>query len=411
LPPRKRGRSVPAIARRCRSMAGTALRAFARPTTSRLCTKHIPVDLTIFLCHPHLTLSMRGAFRGCLDGGTGAAPAGEAHDLALGRLRDPARPALRPVCREPAGLGQARATSQEARPGVGSTRLRGSGGRAAVERREAGVLRQRTRRARQRGVEVTPRGAPPPSLRRGSVRKPRTRNAPREGDCTSQRHHMPMLPSSSPLRCAHRALAHSAKAPRCGFFALAGRRRRDNTVSPAGDDPTKRRIIAGAGALCWRRSDLRPPPPRPKHRPGGPERQSKRKQPDRSIRLFAFRTAAGRLALAADRVAALAVAGLGLAVGGGLRGGLIRCRHEHRRECRDGHGKQYCCDYRSNHRFPRGFPRRAEESFRFKLSTRGAILPQVRRQAVKIPCRNSPCVRTWRIGRLNDLSDNGDTNT
>src|SRR4051812_27390874 len=36
------------------------------------------------------------------------------------------------------------------------------------------------------------------------------------------------------------------------------------------------------------------------------------------------------------------------------------------------------------------FPAPGEQSFRLKLSTRGAISPQVRRQAVKFACRNLP---------------------
>ena len=44
----------------------------------------------------------------CRDDGMEAAPAGEGHDLALGRFRGPARPALGPVCEELAGLGQGR---------------------------------------------------------------------------------------------------------------------------------------------------------------------------------------------------------------------------------------------------------------------------------------------------------------
>jgi hypothetical protein len=51
------------------------------------------------------TLLVGGVFRRRSKDGARAAPAGEARNLALGRLRGPARPALRPVCREPAGLG------------------------------------------------------------------------------------------------------------------------------------------------------------------------------------------------------------------------------------------------------------------------------------------------------------------
>jgi hypothetical protein len=127
-----------------------------------------------------------------------------------------------------------------------------------------------------------------------------------------------------------------------------------------------------------------------RYQPGGPEQDTKRKQPDRSIRLSAFRAERGRaclgmilsenrcpprirsgagfygitpLALAPDRVAAPAVAGLHLAVAGGLRGGLIGPGDEHRRHGRDRRGKQYCCDYWSNHRFPEIFSRREKNRF------------------------------------------------
>jgi hypothetical protein len=82
----------------------------------------------------------------------GAAPAGlTLARSAPGRFRGPARPALRPVREELAGLGLAQASSQEARPGTGTA------GRHAcrsqmpqVERRKASAFFRRNAPRRKR---------------------------------------------------------------------------------------------------------------------------------------------------------------------------------------------------------------------------------------------------------------------
>jgi hypothetical protein len=62
--------------------------------TVQTASKDILVDIIQDPDYIPIIPSIEGIFMRCHDGGMGAAPAGEAHDLALGRLRDPARPAL-----------------------------------------------------------------------------------------------------------------------------------------------------------------------------------------------------------------------------------------------------------------------------------------------------------------------------
>jgi len=111
----------------------------------------------------------------------GAAPAREARNLAPGRLRGSARPALRPVCREPAGLGLSRGaraplpSSQEARPGAAANAYghlaQSRGGAPRGERPD----RKGRPAPRMRGDCGAPRGAPPPRRIEGEVHRPRAR--------------------------------------------------------------------------------------------------------------------------------------------------------------------------------------------------------------------------------------------
>jgi hypothetical protein len=98
--------------------------------------------------YPSLALLDRGASSGDVRKmEQGAVPAGEARNLALGRLRGPARPALRPVCEELAGLGLGASSRPRKRgPGTGPRPLRWRSGEAAVERREARLLDRKRRR-------------------------------------------------------------------------------------------------------------------------------------------------------------------------------------------------------------------------------------------------------------------------
>ena len=89
--------------------------------------------------------SSRGA-SGCdPDAERGAVPAGGARNPALGRLRDPARPALQPVCEELAALAPGRAKSPFA---SGDSRKRGprlSGGVRSPKREPRWSAERRAR--------------------------------------------------------------------------------------------------------------------------------------------------------------------------------------------------------------------------------------------------------------------------
>src|SRR4029079_10903553 len=120
--------------------------------------------------------------------GSDAAPAASPRKRRLGRPRDPARAALRPLCEELAGLGlaqtvaKAAASSQEAR-----TRGLVGGGEplknAAMERRPARVLdRKRARRRKAAIQDVALSGAPSPSAwPRGKKRSRRTPRHKQQG--------------------------------------------------------------------------------------------------------------------------------------------------------------------------------------------------------------------------------------
>src|SRR4029079_13101953 len=116
--------------------------------------------------------------------GSDAAPAASPRKRRLGRPRDPARAALRPLCEELAGLGlaqtvaKAAASSQEAR-----TRGLVSGGEplknAAMERRPARVLdRKRARRRKAAIQDEALSGAPSPSAMPGGRREKSANPAP-----------------------------------------------------------------------------------------------------------------------------------------------------------------------------------------------------------------------------------------
>ena len=105
--------------------------------------------------------------------GRDAAPAGEARNLALGRLRESARAPLRALREELAGLGQGELpASQETRPGAdGGTPSRETPANAVVERREARVRAQRARRASQACAgNPKPAGAVAPPQRLSALR-------------------------------------------------------------------------------------------------------------------------------------------------------------------------------------------------------------------------------------------------